>query len=57
MAGAVYGQSQMRIPDDMSKLSTFEEKPDTLKRKCKIICTMGPSCWDEDKLVELIDCG
>eukprot|EP00445_Apocalathium_hangoei_P045030 CAMPEP_0203981838 /NCGR_PEP_ID=MMETSP0360-20130528/2557_1 /ASSEMBLY_ACC=CAM_ASM_000342 /TAXON_ID=268821 /ORGANISM="Scrippsiella Hangoei, Strain SHTV-5" /LENGTH=43 /DNA_ID= /DNA_START= /DNA_END= /DNA_ORIENTATION= len=43
MAGAVYGQSQMRIPDDMSKLSTFEEKPDTLKRKCKIICTMGPS--------------
>mmetsp|Transcript_13824 Transcript_13824/g.36972 ORF Transcript_13824/g.36972 Transcript_13824/m.36972 type:complete len:426 (+) Transcript_13824:294-1571(+) len=57
MAGAIYGQCQMSIPDDMSKLSAFDDKPDSFNRKCKIICTMGPSCWDEDKLVELIDCG
>jgi len=56
-ASMSYGQCQMMIPDDMSKLSAFEEKPDSLRRKCKIICTMGPSCWDEDKLVQLIDCG
>jgi len=52
-----YGQCQMSIPDDMSKLSKFEDRPDTPSRKCKIICTMGPSCWDVDMLVQLIDCG
>jgi len=52
-----YGQCQMAIPDDMSKLSAFEDVQDSFKRKCKIICTMGPSCWDVEKLVELIDCG
>eukprot|EP00444_Apocalathium_aciculiferum_P057784 CAMPEP_0183598770 /NCGR_PEP_ID=MMETSP0371-20130417/179096_1 /TAXON_ID=268820 /ORGANISM="Peridinium aciculiferum, Strain PAER-2" /LENGTH=214 /DNA_ID=CAMNT_0025810831 /DNA_START=83 /DNA_END=725 /DNA_ORIENTATION=- len=57
MAGAIYGQCQMSIPDDMSRLSAFDDKPDSFNRKCKIICTMGPSCWDTDKLVELIDCG
>jgi pyruvate kinase len=25
--------------------------------KSKIICTIGPSCWDVDKLVGLIDAG
>ena len=52
-----YGQCQMNIPNDMSALSKFEDKPDSPKRKCKIICTMGPSCWDVDMLVKLIDCG
>eukprot|EP00425_Heterocapsa_triquetra_P001242 CAMPEP_0195051728 /NCGR_PEP_ID=MMETSP0448-20130528/1224_1 /TAXON_ID=66468 /ORGANISM="Heterocapsa triquestra, Strain CCMP 448" /LENGTH=174 /DNA_ID=CAMNT_0040080765 /DNA_START=59 /DNA_END=580 /DNA_ORIENTATION=+ len=55
--GMSYGQCQMSIPDDMSKLSKFEDRPDTPSRKCKIICTMGPSCWDTDMLVKLIDCG
>ena len=27
------------------------------QRKTNIVCTMGPSCWDTDKLVELIDAG
>lgn len=27
------------------------------ERRTKIVCTMGPSCWDVDKLVELIDLG
>lgn len=26
-------------------------------RKTKIVCTLGPACWDVDKLVELIDHG
>eukprot|EP01066_Platyproteum_vivax_P003750 Platyproteum_vivax@DN1471_c0_g1_i1.p1 len=26
-------------------------------RKTKIVCTMGPSCWEVDKLVEMIDAG
>merc|ERR1719230_2081170 len=47
----------MNIPDEMSRLSAFEDVKDSFKRKCKIICTMGPSCWDVEKLVELIDCG
>jgi len=54
---ALYGQCQMRIPDDMSALSAFDEQQDSYRRKCKIICTMGPSCWDVDTLVKLIDCG
>merc|ERR1719245_1305846 len=41
----------------MTDLEMFERTEDSLSRKCKIICTMGPSCWDVDKLVELIDCG
>jgi len=53
----VYGQYQMTIPDDMSSLSAFDARGDSHKRKCKIICTMGPSCWDVDMLVKLIDCG
>ncbi len=32
-------------------------KRSTEPRKTNIVCTMGPSCWDVDKLVELIDSG
>jgi pyruvate kinase len=52
-----YGQASMHIPDDMGCLSSFNEAGDSLSRKTKIICTMGPSCWDTDKLVELMDAG
>lgn len=52
-----YGQCQIRLSEDTSKISAFSEGGDSWKRKCKIICTMGPSCWDVDTLVKLIDCG
>jgi len=52
-----YGQCRIIAEDDMSKLSSFHEGPDSFGRKCKIICTMGPACWDTDKIIELIDAG
>merc|ERR1719174_3653949 len=41
----------------MNELSQFEESADHHMRKTKIVCTMGPSCWDVDKLVQMIDAG
>jgi len=53
-----YGQCQMVLADDMKQLSQFEEDShDHASRKCKIICTMGPSCWEVDNLVKMIDAG
>ena len=26
-------------------------------RKSKIVCTLGPSCWDTDTLIQMIDAG
>jgi len=57
MPSHVYGQCNIRIDDDSSAMSSFVEKPDSYNRKCKIICTMGPSCWDPDKLEALIENG
>merc|ERR1711972_519869 len=31
--------------------------PDSFKRKCKIICTMGPACWEPPMLEKLISAG
>jgi len=52
-----YGQARIVVDDDMSKMSGFEHSGDHINRKCKIICTMGPSCWDVEMLVKLIDAG
>jgi len=52
-----YGQCRLAASDDMSKLSKFLDGPDSFDRKCKIICTMGPSCWDTPMLLKLIDAG
>jgi len=52
-----YGQCQVSIKDCMSELKQFDHSDDHHMRKTKIICTMGPSCWDVDMLVQLIDCG
>jgi len=55
---AIYGQSDIVVSNDMQKLAKWEEDAvDSLNRKTKIICTMGPSCWEVDKLCEIIDCG
>lgn len=47
----------MMLTNDMTTLSNFGEKQDSGNRKTKIICTMGPNCWDVDMLVKLIDAG
>jgi len=38
-------------------LSKVMAKTDVKNRQTKIICTMGPSCWDVPKLEELIAAG
>lgn len=38
-------------------LDTILAKTDTAKRQTKIVCTMGPSCWDVPTLEDLIDLG
>merc|ERR1719401_2188044 len=58
MAKHTYGQSKIILSDDTKSMSTFDEdSSDHPSRKCKIICTMGPSCWDVDMLVKMIDAG
>lgn len=52
-----YGQCQIRLSEDTSVISEFHEGGDSWKRKCKIICTMGPSCWSNEMLIKLMDCG
>ena len=49
--------SKMLLNEQMQGLASFEDVPDSANRKCKIICTMGPNCWDVDMLVKLIDQG
>jgi pyruvate kinase len=56
-SNVIYQQGAMFLPKDMLHLEMEEKTVDSFNRKCKIICTMGPSCWDTDKLVELIDAG
>jgi len=34
-----------------------EEIEESCNRKCKIMCTMGPECWDVETLVNLMDAG
>ncbi|KAF4688648.1 hypothetical protein FOZ63_015742, partial [Perkinsus olseni] len=47
------GQADLAVADDLAELSVWSENcysPDSLTRKTKLICTMGPSCWDVDTL-------
>jgi len=50
-------QAPLALPENMSGLDMLEKTEDTIKRKCKIICTMGPACWDLDKLPQLFEAG
>merc|ERR1740127_75322 len=59
-SGPTYQQSPMLLDDPATKaslVSLAQGSLDSYNRKCKIICTMGPCCWDVDMLVKLIDCG
>ena len=38
-------------------LKRITEASDVTTRKTKIICTMGPACWDVPTLEQLIDAG
>ncbi len=54
-----YGQPRLLLTDDMAELAEFksDEMKDTWARKCKIVCTMGPKCWEEPMLLKLLDAG
>lgn len=39
------------------KFKSIFEPCDTSQRKTKIICTLGPACWDTDMLVQMLDAG
>lgn len=41
----------------MSQILEHHDDSDFSARRTKIVCTMGPSCWDVDKMVQLIDAG
>lgn len=41
----------------MSQILEHHDDEDFSAHRTKIVCTMGPSCWDVDKLVQLIDAG
>ena len=38
-------------------LQTIMQKTDTSKRQTKIVCTLGPACWEVDQLESLIEAG
>merc|ERR1719159_2386747 len=55
---ASYSQSSMLLDEHRASMVSLDQGTlDSPHRKCKIICTMGPCCWDVDMLVKLIDCG
>merc|ERR1719487_1403997 len=53
----LYSQSALSLPRHMGNLDLEEHTVDSFTRKCKIICTMGPSCWSVENLQKLIDAG
>ncbi|CAE8592057.1 unnamed protein product [Polarella glacialis] len=60
MSYAMYQQGAMLLDDPATRanmVSLEQDTPDSHNRKCKIICTMGPCCWDVPMLVKLIDKG
>jgi len=41
----------------MEKLAKFEDTHNRFAKKTQIVCTIGPSCWSVERLVEMIDEG
>jgi pyruvate kinase len=58
--GPTLGQAAINQMADMSVLATgfpMDHTEAGFERKTKIICTMGPSCWDVETLCKLIEAG
>lgn len=54
------GQPEIILTENMEDNALFptgEEAEDSMERKTKIICTMGPACWDVPMVTKLIDEG
>lgn len=47
----------MDYKKNVLELSQIFADLDTKHRKTKIICTLGPACWDVDMLVKMLDAG
>lgn len=39
------------------RLGLIRQEHDAATRKTKVICTLGPACWSEEGLGQLIDAG
>jgi pyruvate kinase len=54
----IYASCGLMLDENKTKLTSFSpDSHDSFNRKCKIVCTMGPSCWYEEMLIKLIDQG
>jgi pyruvate kinase len=59
LSSTIIGQSPIHMLNDMTSLAKVLPAAIAApqKRKTKIICTMGPSCWSPENLEKLIDAG
>ena len=46
-----------RQPDAKIRYQQIFESIQIDTRKTKIVCTMGPACWDTDMLLKMLDAG
>jgi pyruvate kinase len=56
---AGWGQAQIKPMEslDMSKYCKLEEVEESINRKCKIVCTMGPNQSSKEAIISLINAG
>lgn len=43
--------------DSKVRYQQIFESLDPNTRKTKVVCTLGPACWDVDMLVKMLDAG
>jgi pyruvate kinase len=43
--------------DKKFSLEAIYNKIDSISKKTKVICTMGPACWDVETLVKMLKKG